>query len=406
MKQRYLYFLIALVISSCGTEKFTTSNVYEDDIYYNSSLKPLSVKEMERKVPANIAQKQLKEEQNKDYISTAKKVIKDDRYKYPDITQQELEDLKIKSVTLSRNAETGLTDTIIEIMNKGFWINGFKGTQSDLDDALRTIERFPLGFGYFGNGDQIGQNLAYDSDWNVYTRDGKYWWFPTFSNINFYTNTTIGTYPRYNEIVMWNNPSYDYWDFDYHYNTSAGWSRYNHYRPFSNLYWGYNSFWFNTYDPYYYGMYPYHYGSFYPYNYRHHSYYNNYTYRNNKRKRLIRERGYNYGRTSRDRRMNYNRNRSNVVNRRNFGDPTARTRYSNRRTNYRKAGKRNTNYIRKTVKYNRPTNSSRPSYNRSYERNNNSNSGSNNSHYRSNNSNSGNNNSNSSNSTNRRVRRR
>lgn len=363
MKQKYLYLLIVIILSSCETSRIMTSNIYEDDLYYSPSEKPLSVKEMERNLTNDISINQLSDKQNEQYINTAKKIIDKNRTNYPDITNREVDNLAIKSVKIRKNPATGINDTIIEVINKGFWINGFKGSKADLDDAMNTIERFPLGFGYFGNGDRIGENLAFESDWNVYTRDGKYWWFPTFSNITFYSRNTFGTYPRYNEIVMWNNPNYEYWDYDYQYN-SSGWYRNHRYRPFSYYSWGYSPFWYDSFN---YDMfYPYNYGYYYPYHFGYYPYYyNNYEY--NRNDRFIRDRDYNYNRASRDLINNTSINRTQPINRSDFGDPNARLKYRN--TNYNKEAKRNTNYTRRTVKYVKPENTTRPSYNRSFENN-------------------------------------
>lgn len=368
MKKLYLFLIIVISITSCSIENFSTSNVYEDDIYYNPSEKPLSVKEIEKKVA--IYTKEVSKEDNKSYESKAQKIIRNDRAKYPDFTEKEINNLEISSVELRENQKTGALDTIIEVMNKGFWMNGFKGTDSDLKEAMRTIERFHNGFGYYGNSSEIANNLAYDPDWNVYTRDGKYWWFPTFSNSAFYTSNAFATYPRYNDIVRWNQPAYDSWAFGYQYNHNYGWYGYGR-RNYYNNNWGMNPYW-DHYDNYLFGFHnPFYYG------------YNNYGYRygygtghgyypNNgisKKQKLINKRGRSYGRSTRP---------TTRVNNTRFS-PTKRSHTrvtrSNRNirrnpVNYNKTARRNTNYnrtstTRRTINYNTRSKSSRPSYNSS-----------------------------------------
>ena len=136
MKKLYLFLIIVLSITSCSIENFSTSNVYEDDIYYNPSEKPLSVKEVERKVAIYTKENNISKNDNKSYETKAQKIIKDDRAKYPDFSNKDINNLKISSVQFRENERTGALDTIIEVMNEGFWMNGFKGTDSDLKDYL------------------------------------------------------------------------------------------------------------------------------------------------------------------------------------------------------------------------------------------------------------------------------
>ena len=78
----------------------------------------------------------------------------------------------------------------------------------------RYINMYPEGFANFSNGQEIALNLSFDSDWNVYTDNGRYWWFPSNTNINLYSSLLFGTYPKYIWTIVWNNPRFDSWAFD------------------------------------------------------------------------------------------------------------------------------------------------------------------------------------------------
>ncbi|MGL5681745.1 MAG: hypothetical protein ACRDDZ_01655 [Marinifilaceae bacterium] len=183
--------------------------------------------------------------------------------------------------------------------NPGYWIGGFKGNNKDLKEASRIIKRYPEGFAYTANDQDIAMNLSFDPDWNVYTMDGRYWWFPSYSNMNLYSQFLFGNYPRYIYTVVWNQPTFNSWDFDYAFNAgyNAGWygsgwygsgwnfgfsfgwgnSWYNpYYNNWYNPYWGgpcngwYNSCWGPSwgyrphwYHPHY-GHYPPHWGNNHP----------------------------------------------------------------------------------------------------------------------------------------------
>jgi hypothetical protein len=360
MKKFYLYIIIAIALSSCAIGNFSTSNVYEDDIYYNPSEKPLSIKEVEKQLEI-YTNNEIKPETKKSLEEKAQKIIRDDRRAYPDFTNNEINNPEIESVRYIRNQETGAQDTIIELMNSGFWMNGFKGTDSDLADAMRKISQYPNGFAYFGNASEIANNIAYDSNWNVYTRDGKYWWFPTFSNTGYYTRMAFSTYPRYYEINTWNNIGYDSWAFDRQYNNYFAWGRYNRHNYF-HYYGGYNSYWDN------------YYGGFYNYNY--YDYYNPYYYGNrysrynnlSKRQRLINQRGHSKIRSSRQT-MRPNRTNFSPTGKNNTRVTRSNTNTRRSKVNYNKAARRNTNYNRstkrKTINYNKKSSTTRPSYNSS-----------------------------------------
>lgn len=119
----------------------------------------------------------------------------------------------------------------IQFEQKGYWIGGFKGNNRDRDEAKHIMNRYPEGFAYIANGEEIAMNLSFDPDWNVYTENGRYWWFPSNTNIELYSQFLFGNYPKYVYTVVWNNPQFTSWDFDYAFNwgfrtgwASSGWN--------------------------------------------------------------------------------------------------------------------------------------------------------------------------------------
>lgn len=358
MKKLIYISVISLIVGSCSTGQFATSGSYSDDLYYNPDDKPLVVQEVEKEMP------ELTREQQNEYVQLARETVKKSPEKYPDITN--LDRITVESVQLKENTKTGAMDTIIEIMSQGYWINGFRGTEAERQEAMRTIEQYPNGFGYFGNGYSIGQNLSFDSDWNVYTRNDKYWWFPRTTNLTMYNQFMFGRYPRMEWTIAWDSPHYDYWDFDMHfgYNSSWRWRSYDRWgwSGYDRWRWGgsgwyysphsYGSDWyFHSYysDPWYRSSYWYGY----PY-YRNHYGYHRYG-------RYYGDRYYRRGPVRYSGQRTYNGDRTV----RYYNSSSNTPRY--RRGNVRVSSKHyNTSNNRSNVRtYTRPKSSSRPVYNRS-----------------------------------------
>ncbi len=136
----------------------------------------------------------------------------------------------------------------------GYWIGGYKGNRNDLREIQRIIDMYPNGFASFNsNGYDIAMNLSFDPDWNVYTDDGRFWWFPSSSNIDLYSSLLLGSYPKYIWTTAWDNPRFDSWAFDMTFNRP--------FRPGFSLYWGtpgwsFGFGWSNGwYDPWHHGWY-------------------------------------------------------------------------------------------------------------------------------------------------------
>ena len=177
------------------------------------------------------------------------------------------EEITTGSLTSRAQQRLAESEEVNEVLyeNTGYWIGGFKGSDSDLREAARIIARYPDGFGYIANGEEIALNLSFSPDWNVYTDNGRYWWFPSYTNVKLYSSLLFGTYPQYIWTVVWDNPSYDVIAFDSQFNFglnigwgSPGWSfglgwNSGFYRPWYNGW--YNPYWSGWYDPWW-GYYP------------------------------------------------------------------------------------------------------------------------------------------------------
>lgn len=177
--------------------------------------------------------------------------------------------LDVNAVVEQANRELSRTgNNQVQYQNQGYWIGGFKGNNRDWEEARSIINRYPEGFAYIANGSEIALNLSLDPDWNVYTENGRYWWFPSNTNIELYSQFLFGDYPRYIYTVIWNNPQFTAWDFDRAFNWSfnTGWNASSWNFGFG---FGWNSSWYPNWNgwynpcwdygwcpPYYYGGYP------------------------------------------------------------------------------------------------------------------------------------------------------
>ncbi|WP_251622127.1 hypothetical protein [Odoribacter lunatus] len=250
----YVSVLTLFFAWSCSSMQ-TMSTSIEDDIYYAPNKKPLMVKEVESVTGQNI-----------DMYAQANRESYSERYPEDNsavvINRQRVRTEQISTSELAAHAESVLLDpmsaqTTILYENTGYWIGGFNGTNSDLQEAARIISQYPEGFGFVANGQDIAMNLSFSPEWNVYTDNGRYWWFPTSSNVQLYNTFLFGTYPKYIWTVVWNEPFYDSWAFDSHFNVglSFGWSRpgwsfgfgwnSGFYRPWYDGWYGYSPYWNN-----------------------------------------------------------------------------------------------------------------------------------------------------------------
>ena len=223
---------LAFIIASCSTTR-NFSSIMEDDIYYVPGKKALAIREVE-----NLTGHDIETEQPVDSYVLSEEISRSAGSSTPPATfsssnntminarSGQLEQMNIQSLTqeaadkLSNSEEINMT--LYE--NPGYWIGGYRGPASDLAEIQRIINMYPEGFANFSNGQEIALNLSFDSDWNVYTDNGRYWWFPSNTNINLYSSLLFGTYPKYIWTIVWNNPRFDSWAFDATFNNRFNWS--------------------------------------------------------------------------------------------------------------------------------------------------------------------------------------
>lgn len=203
-----IYYIAIVLLASCtATRNFST--IVEDDIYYVPGRKALVVKEVEEltgQTPSEAPTATTSPTPAKKTTSTTGVISTPD---LPALTSYAQEQF---------NTNEYVNETVYE--NTGYWIGGYKGNEGDLNEIQRIINMYPNGFAYFNvNGQDIAMNLSFDPDWNVYTDGGRYWWFPSYTNINLYTSLLFGTYPRYIWTVIWDNPRFDSWAFNSSFNS-------------------------------------------------------------------------------------------------------------------------------------------------------------------------------------------
>lgn len=258
MKTSLLYItLLAVLLSAACSSTRSMSSALEDDIYYVPNEKPLLVKEVETTTgqPITSGISRPSEDYDRSRGSSVRPGSGNGRVNTEVLTNE-------AEAILQNNEE--VNQTLYE--SPGYWIGGFQGSESDLAEAYRIINEHPQGFGFVSNGQDIALNLSFSPEWNVYTENGRYWWFPTSSNIALYNTFLFGNYPKQAWTIVWNNPTYDSWAFNSGFNVglnfgwgSPGWSfglGWNNgwYNPWYNNWYGY-PYWGGWYDPWW-GGYP------------------------------------------------------------------------------------------------------------------------------------------------------
>ncbi|MDR0981800.1 MAG: hypothetical protein LBM07_00975 [Culturomica sp.] len=194
----------ASMLFSCAPTR-NMSAAMEDDIYYVPKAKPL--------VSQSTSNNQ----------NTSNNYGETYNYSRQDYANRQNEPVTTAQLTQEAEAILANNETVNTTIyrNTGYWVGGFKGSNRDLAEAMRIVSMYPQGFGYTSNGTDIAMSIAFDPDWNVYTDNGRFWWFPTSSNIDLYNNFLFGTYPHYLWTVAWNSPAYDSWNFGWSF--GLGW---------------------------------------------------------------------------------------------------------------------------------------------------------------------------------------
>ncbi|WP_301911416.1 hypothetical protein [Odoribacter laneus] len=258
----YIILVSTILFSSCSSTRSLNSTI-EDDIYFVPGSKPLMMQEVENITGQNIPLSS----GNRQHAPASGNFTTENSAVIINRQQGTTEEITTGSLTSRAQQRLAESEEVNEVLyeNTGYWIGGFKGSDSDLREAARIIARYPDGFGYIANGEEIALNLSFSPDWNVYTDNGRYWWFPSYTNVKLYSSLLFGTYPQYIWTVVWDNPSYDVIAFDSQFNFglnigwgSPGWSfglgwNSGFYRPWYNGW--YNPYWSGWYDPWW-GYYP------------------------------------------------------------------------------------------------------------------------------------------------------
>ena len=259
MKTLIYITLIAVAAVSCSINRNYTM---EDDIYYVPGKKSLAIKEVEKITgePFEVSKQDdtYAYEDSRAMGSSVPPAAYREGQKVVNPRSGQVETVDMEALATEAQNRLASSDSIHETIyeNAGYWIGGYKGPESDLDEIQHIINLYPNGFAFFNsNGFDIAMNLSFDSDWNVYTYDGRYWWFPSYSNINLYSSLLMGTYPKYIWTVIWDDPRFDSWAFDagFNWGIHVGWNRWD-----LSFGWGWNYGWYDPwyrgwYDPWYYG---------------------------------------------------------------------------------------------------------------------------------------------------------
>lgn len=241
----YMAALVFLAVSCTATRNFTM----EDDIYYVPGKKSLVIREVEQLTGEEINSSARSETSIKLPPRPKVSSTQADRNGNGQPANADLSALAAEAKEKLDNSEE-IHETLYE--DTGYWIGGFKGNESDLPEIRRIIDRYPQGFAFFSNNAfDIAMNLSFNPDWNVYTDNNRYWWFPTSSNINLYSSLFLGTYPKYIWTVIWDDPRFDTWAYapSFSWGLGFGWGGPGWNFGFN---WGFSFNWgFGWYDPWY-----------------------------------------------------------------------------------------------------------------------------------------------------------
>ncbi|MEG2554903.1 MAG: hypothetical protein RSA53_02280 [Odoribacter sp.] len=272
MKPLLYITVLILFLSACSANRNFSSTV-EDDIYYVPGKKALVVKEVEELTGQEITlndEKILAEKPSR-YAgsSTPPAAFSRSQSSVVNTRSGQLEQINLADMTEQAQEIFANNDAVETTLyeNAGYWIGGYRGSENELSEIQRIINLYPQGFGYFNsNGQNIAIELSFDPDWNVYTDNGRYWWFPSNTNINLYSSLLFGTYPKYIWTVAWDNPRFDSWAFNNSFNSgfnigfntgwygSSGWGfnigwNTGWYNPCYNNWYGWNHPWYGGYYP-------------------------------------------------------------------------------------------------------------------------------------------------------------
>lgn len=179
-----LIILSMLVTGFAGAGSY----IVEDDIYYNPNDKNPVVEKKEKE-----AQKELQEKAavKKTLMATSDNHFRDvDEYN----RRGESSDMTLEDIAANQKEDHVEYNVVDENGDDGYYLNGFNGSDSDYEYALR-IRRFHNPKFVVSVSDPFYSDIYFldNNDWNVYISDNYAWVTPTWTN-PWYWNYTWAPY--------------------------------------------------------------------------------------------------------------------------------------------------------------------------------------------------------------------
>jgi hypothetical protein len=214
MKNIFIYIaVLTLGLASCNSAKWASADAYPDDIYYNPNDKPLTVSD--EFIPV-FSEKELKKENNKEARSKQGEYLSDNpNYALEQVTE-DLQGKQQSYADILTNDSISDVDTVLYYNDEtGYWVNGFNGSQMDLDYATRLIKFHGpfVGVPYWS---PLYTDVLFANtwDWNVYVDNNYVYAFPSYTspfywNSGFYMGMGMGM--GFGFGYGWGSPWYNPW---------------------------------------------------------------------------------------------------------------------------------------------------------------------------------------------------
>ena len=247
MKKILLLSATALfILSGCATYQMNNASVYEDDLYYNPSDKPLAIAESYSSLPA--PEKEIRKQDNKTYSQLKSS------YQQSAVAKEH-EDLRDFSGIQQEYTQLLTDDSVEEVdtmlyynEETGYWVNDYEGSEMDRDYAER-LAKFHGPFVGIPYWSPLYNEVIFGSgfDYNVYV-EGDYaivvpeWYSPYYYNwryrspYNYYGwygsfgwNYPYSSWGFGFGYSNWYSPYYNNWGYPYHHHHYAGYPYYGNY---------------------------------------------------------------------------------------------------------------------------------------------------------------------------------
>lgn len=144
----YIILVSTILFSSCSSTR-SLNNTIEDDIYFVPGSKPLMMQEVENITGQNIPLSS----GNRQHAPASGNPTTENSAVIINRQQGTTEEITTGSLTSRAQQRLAESEEVNEVLyeNTGYWIGGFKGSDSDLREAARIIARYPDGFGYIAD---------------------------------------------------------------------------------------------------------------------------------------------------------------------------------------------------------------------------------------------------------------